>query len=54
MSFVLHIDELPNIRCDVGSQDRTGSLFATSAQFLLEILVAVELDTFILHMNSSL
>ena len=60
MNFILHEDELPNIWCDVGFQDRTGSLLTTSAQFSLEILVAVELDTFILFdifildMNSSL
>lgn len=54
MNFVLHENELPNIRCDVGTQDRTGSLFTTSAQFSLKILVAVELDMFILHMKSSL
>ena len=54
MNFFLHVVELPNIWCDVGFQHRTGSLFTTSAQFSLEILVAVELDTFILDRNSNL
>ena len=54
MNFILHENELPNIWCDVGSQDRTGSLFTTSALFSLEILLTVEIDTFILHMNSIL
>ena len=31
--FQLHVDELTNLWCDVGIQDRTGSLFTTSAQF---------------------